>query len=133
MIEEPIAKPQLSTVHPSVEDNGNSLPRSVLDVLTSLNERVATGAIEELVPMATGFLPLDKTLGGGVRPGELTLIGGGQGSGKTTMALQMARNMAASGQSTVLYVCTSTTRSTSSSAWCRWNPPSASFLSARAP
>ena len=105
MIEEPIAKPQLSTVHPSVEENGNSLPRSVLDVLTSLNERVATGAIEELVPMATGFLPLDKTLGGGLRPGELTLIGGGQGSGKTTMALQMARNMAASGQSTVLYVC----------------------------
>ncbi len=132
MIEEPIAKPQLSTVHPSVEDNGNSLPRSVLDVITSLNERVATGAIEELVPMATGFLPLDKTLGGGLRPGELTLIGGGQGSGKTTMALQMARNMAASGQSTVLCA-TSTARSTSSSAWCRWNPPSASFRSARAP
>jgi replicative DNA helicase len=66
---------------------------------------VATGAVEELMPMATGFLPLDKTLGGGVRPGELTLIGGGQGSGKTTMALQMARNMAASGQATVIYVC----------------------------
>src|SRR4029078_6641695 len=33
------------------------------------------------------------------------LIGGAQGAGKTTMALQMARNMAASGQATVLYVC----------------------------
>jgi replicative DNA helicase len=43
-------------------------------------------------------------LGGGLRPGELMLIGGAQGTGKTTMALQMARNIAASGQAYVLYV-----------------------------
>ncbi len=105
MIDEPIAKPRAveapSQLHPSEATSS----RSVLDLLTSLNERVATGSIEELVPMATGFTPLDKTLGGGLRPGELTLIGGAQGTGKTTMAMQMARNMAASGQSTVLYVC----------------------------
>ena len=35
-----------------------------------------------------------KTIGGGLRPGELLLIGGAQGTGKTTMALQMARNVA---------------------------------------
>ena len=81
------------------------MPRSALDVLTSLNERVASGGIEDLVPIATGFVPMDKTIGGGLRPGELMLIGGAQGQGKTTMALQMARNMAASGQATVLYVC----------------------------
>ena len=80
-------------------------PRSALDVLTSLNERVASGAIEDLMPIATGFVPMDKTIGGGLRPGELMLIGGAQGQGKTTMGLQMARNMAASGQATVLYVC----------------------------
>src|SRR4029078_2202488 len=40
----------------------------------------------------------------GLRPGELMLIGGAQGAGKTTMALQMARNMAASGHATALYV-----------------------------
>ena len=49
--------------------------------------------------------PLDRMLGGGIRPGELMLIGGAQGTGKTTMALQMARNVAASGQAYVLYVC----------------------------
>ena len=49
--------------------------------------------------------PLDRMLGGGIRPGELMLIGGAQGTGKTTMALQMARNIAASGQAYVLYVC----------------------------
>jgi replicative DNA helicase len=84
---------------------GTLHPRSALDVLTSLNERVAQGNIDDLVPIATGFVPMDKTIGGGLRPGELLLIGGAQGQGKTTMALQMARNMAASGQATVLYVC----------------------------
>src|SRR5919112_376985 len=46
----------------------------------------------------------DRMNGGGLRPGELMLIGGAQGTGKTTMALQMARNIAASGQAYVLYV-----------------------------
>ena len=40
-----------------------------------------------------------------MRPGELMLIGGAQGTGKTTMALQIARNIAASGQAGVLYLC----------------------------
>ena len=33
------------------------------------------------------------------------LIGGAQGTGKTTMALQMARNIASGGQANVLYLC----------------------------
>ena len=48
---------------------------------------------------------LDKTIGGGLRAGELMLIGGAQGTGKTTMALQMARNVASGGQANVLYIC----------------------------
>jgi len=84
---------------------GTLAPRSALEVLTSLNERIASGKIDEFQPIATGFVPLDKTIGGGMRPGELLLIGGAQGSGKTTMALQMARNMTAGGQASVLYVC----------------------------
>jgi len=74
-------------------------------VLTNLNERIASGKIDDFQPIATGFVPLDKTIGGGLRPGELMLIGGAQGAGKTTLALQMARNAAASGQATILYVC----------------------------
>jgi len=86
------------------EDDGQG-PRSALDVLTDLNERIASGKVDEFQPIPTGFVPLDKAIGGGLRPGELMLIGGAQGAGKTTMALQMARNMAASGQATALYVC----------------------------
>ncbi len=112
MIDEPIAKPQETQQeqHPARSwqfeaGEGTLAPRSALDVLTTLNERIASGRIEEFQPIATGFVPMDKTIGGGLRPGELMLIGGAQGQGKTTMALQMARNMAASGQASVLYVC----------------------------
>src|SRR6266540_4559943 len=110
MIEETATDP-LADVQPSTEDwrlegdAGALAPRSALDVLTNLNERVAAGKVDEFQPIGTGFVPLDKTIGGGLRPGELMLIGGAQGQGKTTMALQMARNMAASGQATALYVC----------------------------
>jgi replicative DNA helicase len=86
-------------------DHGSMAPRSVLDVLVDLNEKVATGRVSEYQPMPLGFTPLDKTIGGGIRPGELMLIGGAQGTGKTTLALQMARNVALGGQANVLYVC----------------------------
>jgi replicative DNA helicase len=103
-IEEPIAQPQ--NVRWTLDaGTGTLAPRSALEVLTNLNERIASGRIDEFQPIASGFVPLDKTIGGGLRPGELMLIGGAQGSGKTTMALQMARNMAASGQASVLFVC----------------------------
>ncbi len=56
-------------------------------------------------PVPLGFTPLDKSIGGGMRAGEMLLIGGAQGTGKTTMALQMARNIVMSGLASVLYIC----------------------------
>src|SRR5664279_2003652 len=86
-------------------DNGSMVPRSALDVLVDLNDNLASGRFGEYQPIPLGFGILDKTIGGGLRPGELMLIGGAQGTGKTTMALQMARNVASSGQANVLYIC----------------------------
>jgi len=86
-------------------DNGSMAPRSALDVLVDLNDKVTSGHIGEYQPVPLGFTPLDKTIGTGLRPGELLLIGGAQGTGKTTMALQMARNVASGGQANVLYLC----------------------------
>jgi len=80
-------------------------PRSTLDVLYGLSDKVARGELAEYQAMPLGFSPLDRSLAGGVRPGELVLIGGAQGTGKTTLALQMARNIALAGQASVLYVC----------------------------
>ena len=90
-----------------ISENGGAVlhPRSALEVLTGLSDKVSRGAITEYQPIPLGFSPLDRTLGGGIRSGELLLIGGAQGTGKTTMSLQIARNMAQSGQANVLYVC----------------------------
>jgi replicative DNA helicase len=80
-------------------------PRSTTEVLSTLASKVATGAVEQYQPVPLGFSPLDKTIGGGLRAGELLLIGGAQGTGKTTMAVQMARNIVLGGQASVLYIC----------------------------
>jgi replicative DNA helicase len=86
-------------------DTGSLVPRSALDVLVNLNDRITSGNLADYQPIPLGFTPLDKTIGTGLRPGELLLIGGAQGTGKTTMALQMARNVASGGQANVLYIC----------------------------
>ena len=86
-------------------DNGSLVPRSALDVLVDLNDNMASGRFAEYQALPLGFGMLDKTIGGGLRAGELMLIGGAQGTGKTTMALQMARNVASGGQANVLYIC----------------------------
>jgi replicative DNA helicase len=84
--------------------HGSMSPRTALDVLTDIRGKVAAGELADYEPVPLGMAPLDRMLGGGLRPGELLLLGGAQGTGKTTLALQMARNIAASGQAYVLYV-----------------------------
>jgi replicative DNA helicase len=51
----------------------------------------------------TGFPILDDSIGGGMRAGALNVLAGPQGQGKSTMALQMCRNAAASGCSAVMF------------------------------
>jgi replicative DNA helicase len=80
-------------------------PRSASQVLSTLAGKVAQGDVTQYQPVPLGFTPLDKSIGGGIRAGELFLIGGAQGTGKTTMALQMARNIVMSGLASVLYIC----------------------------
>jgi len=73
------------------------------DVLASTDARLRQGDAATLKPWATGFDPLDGFLSGGLRPGEVTVLGGPQGLGKTTFALQIARHALAAGHQ-VLYV-----------------------------
>lgn len=51
----------------------------------------------------TGFAELTRVLGGGIVPGSLTLVGGDPGIGKSTLLLQVAKQLADAGKS-VLYV-----------------------------
>ncbi len=84
---------------------GNIEPRSATQVLSTLAGKVAEGDVTQYQPAPLGFTPLDKSIGGGLRAGEMLLIGGAQGTGKTTMAVQMARNIVMSGLASVLYIC----------------------------
>ncbi len=60
-------------------------------------------SMEELFRIPTRIGELDRVLGGGIVPGSLTLVGGDPGIGKSTLLLQMCRNLAADGRS-VLYI-----------------------------
>ncbi len=60
-------------------------------------------SIEEESRMLTHIGELDRVLGGGIVPGSLTLVGGDPGIGKSTLLLQVCRNLAADGRK-VLYI-----------------------------
>jgi DNA repair protein RadA/Sms len=57
----------------------------------------------EFNPRPTGVPELDRVLGGGLVPGSVTLLGGEPGIGKSTVLLQAAAEVAASGRK-VLYL-----------------------------
>jgi replicative DNA helicase len=74
--------------------------------MASVNEQVSAGKVGHLRPSGTGFNPLDDVLNGGLRPGDLMIIGGPSGVGKTIFSLEMARNVAASDPDVnVMYIC----------------------------
>ena len=47
-------------------------------------------------PLSTGFIDLDHLMDGGMRPGELIVIAGRPGQGKTTLGINIATNVATS-------------------------------------
>lgn len=68
------------------------VPTSILEVVTADETRFSTG-LEEL----------NRVLGGGVVSGSLVLVGGDPGIGKSTILLQMCRNLSEAGHQ-ILYV-----------------------------
>ena len=68
------------------------VPTSILEVKTADETRFSTG-LEEL----------NRVLGGGIVNGSLVLVGGDPGIGKSTILLQMCRNLSADGHK-ILYV-----------------------------
>lgn len=88
----------------TLEDTATDRFTRLSDVLAATDARLRQGESAAARPWGTGFDPLDSYLAGGLRPGELTLLGGPQGLGKTTFALQVARHVLGLGHP-VLYVC----------------------------
>lgn len=78
-------------------DSVASRTSSLTDILTTVDAALVHGRGAAPAALPTGFGILDTYLGGGVRAGELVLLGGPQGIGKTFFALQMLREAATVG------------------------------------
>ena len=68
------------------------VPQRLDEIELSAESRISTGSKE-----------LDGVLGGGIVPASLILVGGDPGIGKSTLLLQVCRNIAAAGEK-VLYI-----------------------------
>jgi replicative DNA helicase len=71
-------------------------PRTYGELVPDLRERILRGWAGEIDRVETplGFRNLDRSLRGGLRPGELCIIAGRPGMGKTAFGLQVLHNMA---------------------------------------
>ena len=77
--------------------------QTIENLLEHTDQSLKRGARPGAQVWPTGFDLLDSTLDGGLRSGELVLLGGNEGSGKTTMAVQMVRNAVAAGRHGVVF------------------------------
>ncbi len=77
--------------------------QSVQALLQDADLSLKRGARPGAQVWPSGFDLLDTTLDGGLRSGELVLLGGSEGAGKTTMAVQMVRNAVAAGRQGVIF------------------------------
>ena len=77
-----------------------------LDIIGGKNNepiQISKVSLEETKRISTGMPELDRVLGGGIVPGSLTLVGGDPGIGKSTLLLQVCKNLSDNGQK-ILYV-----------------------------
>ena len=65
--------------------------------------KISEVVYDEEERLSTGIGELDRVLGGGIVPGSLMLVGGDPGIGKSTLLLQVCRNISEAGKD-VLYV-----------------------------
>ncbi len=91
-VEEPVEKQAGKSKASSSSHSSSNKPVYLREVTGRPDERVSSGLPE-----------FDRVLGGGVVKGGLMLIGGDPGIGKSTLLLQVTRNLALSGHK-VLYV-----------------------------
>jgi replicative DNA helicase len=75
------------------------------EIVADLDSRVSSGDLQKFKAIPTGFEELDLAISGGLRSGQLLLLSGQAGIGKTSLTMQIARNIASAHQAVCLYVC----------------------------
>lgn len=98
-VEEPVGKNEPGTKR----GIGSRMDRAGGSLVKVKPSRLSEIQLDEQDRMKTGYEELDRVLGGGVVKGSLVLVGGDPGIGKSTLLLQVCRNLAASGRK-VLYI-----------------------------
>jgi len=84
--------------------SGRTQPlHSVSSLLAEVDHVLQRGLAPGAKVHPTGFAALDATLTGGFRSGELVLVGGAAGNGKTTLGFQFARNAVAAGGTALVF------------------------------
>ena len=91
-VEEPVSRGKKASGGGKTVSRQQSEPVILKDISLKEDERQTTKIGE-----------LDRVLGGGIVPGSLVLVGGDPGIGKSTLLLQVCRNLAENGSS-VLYI-----------------------------
>ena len=91
MVQESAAPTVFSAKH-DLSSGGRAVELVGLDAVVALPDRMQTGIAE-----------FDRAIGGGIVPGSAMLLGGDPGIGKSTLLLQVAAKLAASGRQ-VVYV-----------------------------
>ncbi len=85
---------------PVIKKNGASVRTAVISAEPT---KLSDISIQDEDRTKTGFDELDRVLGGGIVQGSLMLVGGDPGIGKSTLLLQVCRNLAEAGKK-VLYI-----------------------------
>ena len=92
MVEEPVAKSGSSRQIGTALETRREKPVKLSEVSIREQDRVSTG-----------YRELDRVLGSGIVAGSLVLVGGDPGIGKSTLLLQVCRNLSRDGHK-VLYI-----------------------------
>ena len=92
----------LVSAHTSIGELINLRPDSTFDINVALGDAIESIQNTDKLLIKTGFENIDKFAGGLTR-GELTIIGGRPGHGKSTMMLNMLSNVLASDKKVLLF------------------------------
>lgn len=91
-----------SAVMSVAESVARKEPRIMRDVLVSATEILDQRSNGKIRAMPTGFADLDRQLSGGLRPGNVVVIAGRPAMGKTSLAVNVAYQVAEAGDTALI-------------------------------